>query len=673
MRYKIAILTVFALTLLASSAYAEFSVTPRPFPYEDVLYKEPKDSGKTYDFKRTLTIYNKGDELAYLTSMTGSTTGLGGTNVVVDPNYVGIPPNQSRSVDVIFQVPLTLEEGRNQGTVDISASSGVVAEDIPLEIVITYPEPRIVTEWEYDEAIRDFKVIAGASYVNYLYVSEYYGYKSTSGVNLTIVREGPANVSYGGELGNISAGTTRIVRVNVTIPGKGLVPGEYEIIPNVRAEGTFSKDMKNGKYIIPDPVLSVNTTKIDFGRLTFEAGKDSANASVEIMEAGGYTPIEGLEISVTSGEVGWLSYPRHDYISPNGSARYDFLVFLPVDASLGQKEWILDVSAPYVTSEKILARTIVYFPGIDAAIEELQNLSISEIEDVNSSSSLVDNTIKLLRETRGKVEIREVAMSMSIYSGTKTLLTKLDASSSAIKRGELVEAGEGVIRAKSSLNKIKVGDENLEDETLKRYSSVAVGSAESLWSNMAREVRGILEAKGAEVEDTNYRNSALYYKQVSELYSLEKRSSEAELYAGKQKMLEERYSNALDTAMNRKFEADKQLNSARDGMLEILGGYLILNPLNYDYVSESYKYAAAEYAAAAELYTKAGEIKNRETIDGEFDSIKREWRNVYLTFIIYGAFLVLLTLMFIARVSLGIQRYNDDEKSEHIGEIFVQG
>ena len=176
MRYKgTAIITLAIITLVASSVYAEFSVTPRPFPYEDIIYKEPKASGKTHDFKRTLTIYNRGDTLATLPGMSGSTSDLGGTAITIDPNYIAIPVNDSRRVDVIFHVPPTLEEGRHQGTVDITSSSGTVATAIPIEIIITYPTPKIVTEWEYDDAIQDFKVRAGGSYIDYIHVSEYYG------------------------------------------------------------------------------------------------------------------------------------------------------------------------------------------------------------------------------------------------------------------------------------------------------------------------------------------------------------------------------------------------------------------------------------------------------------------------------------------------------------------
>lgn len=657
--------------LLFVPGLAAAGVSPS-FPSGEVYFEfnEPKGSVQTFDVEKTLILTNPGNESVTFSGLTVAVEGVSGVTVTPEPTTSSAAPGLDEKVTLTFHADSSMAEGEYSGTLEVSGTE-VVERSISITIEIDYPPPTINATW--DPAILE-SLKAGSKLSYTLIVSEVLGYASAEDVNVSIYDIGPAeNIAYSGSLGDFDLLTSKEIEVNFSIPERNLKPGEYSISPFITSSSTIRANAKELNYLIPVPEMEINgstrrTIKIDFGKITFETGKDTGKVTLNINETGGYTPIETLSVSLVNGEDGWITYSEIDYIPAGKSESYDFDIFLPPDASLGLKSWDFKLSTPYAGSKDIHAVVIVSFPGTDEAIASLKNTSI--VTNSTEERNLIRDTISLLETSKDKTQLRKIAMVMSVYSGTHTFLKNL--GTVAGSREESVEAGDAIIRAKAALNKIEIGDQNLKDAELKRYSSKVVSSAGQIWNSEAENILNSLEEGAENKKDSNYKLTALYYDRISKIYALFDEPQNAMKYSEKQGDIEKLYHNSLLEAGGLTRDADSKLDSARKRTFSPgKDTYIVLNPFSYDFVSGAYNDAVDKYEKAEALYRKAGEESDADLLKDELEEITRQKDNIYRTFIVYGSFLGLIFLWFIARVVWGIQHYSQDEMDGRWGDVIT--
>lgn len=669
MRFRFLVLGIFFILIQFSVVHAEYISASFHDPHIEISFNKPKGTVPTFDETRTITIYHENTS-GSITGLSATITGITGMTVSLDKTDIGISGSGEKDVTVTFKASSSMAEGTYSGSLKFNSSDGRISKNWIITVEIHHPNPTIRARW--DESNWG-PIKAGSNFERILTVEEYMGYKNASNVSVFIAEVGPAEISYSKDLGFIGALGFKNVHVNVTIPEHDLRPGEYNLKPIITSTSVITPEPQEAIYEIPVPQLVIEEDSLDLGKITFEPGKDKGAKELTVREAGGFTPIEGITITLTSGEEGWITYPEDDYIPPGESKNYTFVVTLPPDASLGQKEWEFRFDTKYAGSKGIYAWVTVYFPGIEEAIDYLKNLS--EVAESDQERSLIQDTILLLESSKGKTEIRKIAMVMSVYSGTRSLLSDLKEVEASRRGGEFISGGDAIIRANSALNKIKIGDENLKDAELKLYSSKSATSAKKLWSLAAGEILSALEGQVEASRDSNYKLTALCYKRMSRIYSLLGDSEKSKEYAGNQEEMEELYRQTLTSASDSKLEAGEELKEARGNMFKLGEGeeamYFVLNPFAYDTVSGNYKSAIEKYITAEGLYRRAGEVKDADLLRENLETLIKQKKQIQIAFIAYGSLLALLFLWIVARVSLGLQRFRKDDEDGRLGVVVM--
>lgn len=636
------------------------------FPAGEVFinFDKPKGSVNTFTAEEFLILTNSAN-VSDFSGLTVSIEGLSGITVTPNPAS-GTVTDATEKVLLTFFADSTMAEGRYSDDVKLKVSGdGISMESITITIEIKHPLPTINATWDTPNLDN---VKAGSILSNILTVTEVMGYKSVENVAISIFDLGPGeNITYDGTIGDFDPLSSKDIRVNITIPRRGLKPGRYSIVPRINSSVEVTANLMELKYTIPSPKMEIRPSGIDFGKITFETGKDSETVAVNVSEIGGYTPIEKLSISLLKGEDGWISYPEWDYIPPGESKNYNFGIFLPPDASLGLKNWEFELNTLYGGSRNIQAVVIVSFPGTDEAIAYLKNTS--SVTGSAAEESLTSETISLLEISKGKTQLRKIAMVMSVYSGTRTFLSNLK----TYKNTEnLIEAGDSIVRAKAALTKMQIGDQNLQDAELKIHSGKIVSSTEQLWESEARNILKTLQEKAESEKNSNYKLTALYYNRIGKVLTLLNEPQNSEQYFENQEVVEELYHNSLLNAGTLTQNANSQLASAREKTI-LLGEdtYIVINPFAYDFVSKDYRESIDKFEQAEALYRRAGEESDAELLRAEREKIAVQKNNIYRTFALYGSFLGLLTLWFISRVVWGLQMYFKDEREGRWGDVIT--
>jgi hypothetical protein len=658
------------LLLILSGAASAQNVDAFPSFTADIItfqFDKPKGSVDFFEVNETLTFYNYDNESsAAITGLRVTVNNITGVSAVVTQDSLSVPPLQSREVNITFRANSTIDEGTYAGSISVSAQSGVTETSFNINVKIIHPPATINATWEYGWG----NVRAGSNFTKVLVVGEVMGYKAAKNVSVSITHQGPAKLSYTSFLGDFSPFENKSMGVNVSIPARGLTPGSYPLTITISSPTNISTGFENTSYVIPTPQMVLSNTTIDLGRITFEAGKESSEKTLFVQEIGGYTPIEGLKITLVSGEVGWITYPEENYIPPGGTGKYTFRVFLPQDGTLGEKTWRYTLTTDYAGSKELLAKVLVYFPGIEEALSYLRG--VEQIAEYPKSKDIITSTANLLEKSKGIVEAKKIVSVMSIYSGTRSFLSDINDAVKNHRFKRLAAAGDSIVRAHRSLTKMKVGEENLDDEELLSLTKDGVASAEDVWKSASEDILESLEREAAVARESNYKFAVLYYKRISQIYTLQGEQAKAEEYSALQREMEKLYSESLTLAAESRAYADREKEKALEKTLRIRDASFVINPLSYDAVSESLENAIANYEKAERLYRVAGETKDADLLAGKISELKAQRDAIETSFLIYGLFLTALFVGFLIRASLALQRYRLDEEDGTLGNIVMK-
>jgi hypothetical protein len=653
-----------ALLIFIPGLAAGATVSPS-FPSGTVYFdfNKPNSSVDTFAKVETLILTNAGNLSVTFTDLNVTITGIDGVTVAPALTSKAVGGSTPEKVNLTFTADSSMSEGEYVGSLKVSGVN-VDTRSLAITVEINHPLATINATWN-PTGLGNVK--AGSNFSYTLTVSEVMGYQPAKSVNVSIFEFGPVeNLVYSGILGDFGPLASKDIKVTFEVPDRGVDPGTYSITPRITSASVVKANSKELNYTVPSPTMEVNPIAIDFGKITFETGKDRSTVSLNISETGGYTPIEGITVTLSSGDENWISYSDIDYVPAGGSKSFDFGIFLPGDASLGVKNWDFELDTSHAGSKAVDASVIVTFPGTEEAIANLENTS--RVTGTETEDNLIKDTISLLENSKDKTQLRKIAMVMSVYSGVRTFLSNIGI---AVGSGEnLVDAGDAIIRAKAALNKMEIGDNNIDDAELKIHSSKAVAYAKDMWESQTSSVLLSLEENAESEKDSNYKLTAVYYNRISEIYSILGEPENAEKYSEKEKEIEELYHETLLEASALTVDADNKLEAAREKTFSPgENTYIVLNPFSYDFVSGSYESAILNYESAGLLYKKAGEESDANHLDDELAEITRQKNNIFRAFIVYGSLLGLVFLWFVGRAIWGLQQYTKDEMDSYWGDV----
>ncbi len=669
MRALSALLVMFLLIAAPASAQVTAS-----FGYDEVefYFDKPKDEVSYFETNLTLWFSNADNESAAMVSnleakLYGEAVDKG-MSVTLEKTSLRIEPEDSSYLLISFRAPPGVAEGSYDAKLEVKGDytyltkggSYSLLREFHITVRIEHPPPTLEATWDLAEW---GKLRAGQSFERTLTVREIYGYAGASNVTLYLSRRGPVNLTHPQDIGDIPAGGSKSVKVKIQVPERHLRPGDYWVAP--RIVGEYPAEVatrEQANYTIPRPEMKLSSTRINFGRITFEVGKDAATASIIVSETGGYTPIEGLKISQVKGEEGWVAPSRIDYIPPGGNATLNFTLLLPPDASLGKKIWIFSIAAGYAGSAEILGKATVYFPGLEEAersLDKVPSLPYPEARDV------VQNLRGLVMGAKEATELREIAMVMSVYSGATSFLNIL---AGAEGKDERVER---IILARGSLNRAKIGSEGLEDKNLRKYAIPVVEALEEVWSREARNAGRALEKEIEERGD--YRSAVLDYKKLKTLYLYLGDAEKAKEYATKQEEMERAYFNALSEAMSLLKASEQEMEAAKGLSFNIKEVSIVVNPFHYERVVAHYQKAISSVERAKILLERAGEGEEAELLQVKLEELRKGKRTLEGIFRGYLGLLTLFFLWFVARATLGLLRWVRDSEALAEGDVLLGG
>ncbi len=661
---KFSLILAAILIALPSVIYADEAVVIFTDQTIDILFNKPKGAVASFTVEKSLKL-STGNYTSNVAGLRAYVTNISDLTVALNETSLSLERYSSKTVRINFTVPSTMGEGTYRGILSIT-DTDVSSYTTALTLNIVYPNATLITTWDQNLG----SVRAGTTFTRVLNISELMGYKSASDVSVELLELGPADFNYTGFLGEIPGFGSRNMNITVNVPERYLIPDTYPITTLIKSTSNISVNASAANYTIPPPVMAVSEASLDLGKITFEPGKDASEKTLIVKETGDYTPIEGLKISLTSGEAGWISYSEGDYISRGSSKDYAFKIYLPPDAKIEKKNWVFRITTDYAGSKDIPAKVIVYFPGIEEALSYLRGKG--QVGGHAEATSLIENSISLLEKLKGVTETKKIAMAMSVYTGARAFITNLEEAVQGQNEGNANKVGDAAIRAKTALNRMKIGNENLGDKELNVYSNVSVASAAKIWLSTAQSALTLLSEKAEASKDSNYKFTALYYRRMGKLYALLGDSGRAEEYSKKQKSMEELYTATINSAINDKNEAEKELDSARESMLHIGGSYFVLNPFAFDFVMSKYDSSIKRYFNAERLYRNAGESGDADLARDIGGAAAKQRDSIYRSFLVYGIFLVALFVGFLIRASIGFQNFKRDEEDGKIGEIILK-
>ncbi len=650
--------SLFTLELAYADIGVHFEAFNAPFSFN---FDKPRGTVSGYSENRTMIFINAENATVTVSNLVASTD-IAGFSVAMHQTSFQIPGEEEVLIGATFTAGPNMTEGTHTGRFIITGSG--VNYNSSMRVRITWPKPALAANWDTN----NWGDLPAGSEINRTFViKETVGYHPVPDVALALDARGPVLVGFEGSLGNISPYETRNVTVNLKTPETGLPPGTYRVDPRLSAGGNTSVRVEDATYTIQEPKFSVDKSSINFGSITFETGKDSALDSVTLRESGGYTPVEGIALDLSLGEVGWITHSYLDYLAPNSSVPIVFLLRLPPEASLGEKAWEFQLNTTYSGTHKIRVRASVYFPGIEDAIK-IVKIS-ANIPEVNESQTILNNSLLLLQNSRGKTDIGEIAQVVSIYSGSLSLINLIREAREA-RSQDLDKAGATIVLAKSALNKIKIGNYNIKDPELRTFSSEILSAADEMWNIHALDIVGIIGDLARTNERENYKRATIFFKRGAEIYTLLGEKT-AEEFRIKQIAMESKYKDSIEEAAKLERDGGIELSTARAKMFNIGDFYLLLNPFSYEEARNNYNNAIAKYMEAVELYRIAGEQGNSELLSRELEKVLRQERIFRTAFIIYGFSLTAVFFFFIARVTLGLQYFREDDSDTDIGEVVL--
>ncbi|MFH0817594.1 MAG: hypothetical protein V1909_03080, partial [Candidatus Micrarchaeota archaeon] len=355
-----------------------------------------------------------------------------------------------------------------------------------------------------------------------------------------------------------------------------------------------------------------------------------------------------------------------------------FSVSISDNASIGAKEWVFGVSSKTTLEITLVARAEVYFIGIEDALTELEKTrDYLVIAKFTQAETLKADAEAMLNGMRGgNASIAETATAMSLHGGAVSLLSQMEEANLHFSKGNSLEAGRNLLGAKMSLERIsssyrlaKVKDTVL----LGRMSALYLASVD-FWNvsspAMLSAIEGDAYASETKNESRNYMKAAEYYSILEQIYSQDNGTSAN--FGMKAAEMEKMYSDSIEKAGELKASAKRLLLLARGETTQVGQSRLILNPLSYRKVVDNYKFSLEDYEAALGLYRVSGQQNELNLVLSEMGAVESEYQFADVAFKVGSVGISILLIIGMMRISVGMQRYREDEEDMETGDVMVR-
>ncbi len=643
---KLRLLFVVLLALNSCHALAQPTI---PFSEVYFYFDAPRSQVSHFYINKSIDLIggDTGVNVQDLTAVLDGDIKNIGLSAYFERKSVYVPANSTVNLILTFKIPSSAKRGKYRGSITIQGSGiNTVTKDIVVEV--EHPPPTVRLLWDNPQM---GSVRAGEGYTKKLTVEEYYGYRDAGNVTISIPPTGPVSISPEQISAYLKAGEKKTFNIKITVHNRSIIPGNYTISPQVKAEFSLSvKEVQTLKYNLPYPVLIFNPKTVDFGRLTFEPGKDVAEKTLAIKEGSGYTPLENLKLSVEEGE-NWIQIESPEYVPPGGNATAKLKLTLPPYATLGAKEWKIGLRASYIDKVEIPAKVIVYFPGLEEASKELNSLK-PEDERIKKA---VELTSQIVQNAKSETEVGRISSALLVYTGVRSFYEQMQLS------GDTFSKARQLVLAGKSLSRIKAGS------TFYNEASQIYTLLREVWMEKYRKTKEVLEK---EAEEGNLREKAISYKYLK-LLSMSA-GEPYEGYAKEQKKAEKEYARNIGDAYSSRSRAEQFLHRASRLCLVLGDNYIVLNPFVYEKVVNLLESAKSESVKAEELFSQAGEeeeLRVQHRFTQKITEIEERTKQLFNALL---AFLIIFFSAYLALVTLGVQRYIRDEEEVRIGDVILR-
>ncbi len=486
-----------------------------------VKFDKPKGSQVTYALgEKSFTIKNDG--LLPMQNVKITKSGdLSSWTTVSQTDISSIPAlTKSSEIAVRIEIPETAQEKTYQGYIKIT-SENAGEKTISFSVRVIYP-----VEVNIDLIKSDIKdrLKAGNSYESILKIKETMGYKGTGKISVRISGfPNWMNVEGINHISNIDAGgEAPPITIRVTVPERNVIPGKYN------GGVTLSNDyIDRGSRIykfnfeIPFPKMSVNKTNFTY---IIDPGNKEGE-KFRISETDGYTPIEGLGISLTKCKrttkqgreesfdrlKNWVQFSGINGYIRQGNSN-DVSISINTNKEYGTGEYICEgkITTNYAGEKTLNIKFILPDVSITDTIKELESKLKYATNDYEKN--IISSTITLLEKIRA-----DISSSDFISSYVFSFLTSAQKIKNKTNVNDYDEAYKEVEKMISQENSIRGLKSNSKYRKYRTEITDIEKNVDVYFKNIVGDLLNHFKNKGDKTKDNNMLSSVEQYNKALDL------------------------------------------------------------------------------------------------------------------------------------------------------------
>lgn len=475
---------------------------------------------------------------------------------------------------------------------------------------------------------------------------------------------------------SIAARSSDNLAITVMAPSttsEGRYTSKIKVDAGAAGTETFDLDIMI-KYGI---VMDVSISNIDFGKVQIY---EKQSKSIIVSEELGYKSIEGITLSYTPIKIygpdsNFMSSNSINHI-PAAESRtiYSNLLFNGNAKPYKVYKWNLIITSNN-TGSKTIPITASMGLGVD---ERLGKLELLEKESSGDSEKIVKNIYTALTfsddETKKHPDttLSELITVISLTDSTIDLVESYNEANKLILQKNHDSAIDYLIRGSIDVKMIETYSEQITNNQIKENINFI-----KITSN---EMMGVL----IQNEASYYENNILISPNVntlqkmnanyrlSELWGLLGNTEKESEYENKADEQNKEYNILVDSAKSKRLDAEKSISKLQSGILSKWGDtYVLLNPFNYDMLSDTHDNIIDDYNSAEDQYRLAGETGMANKTHLRFNQIMDTFQKTFLVFYIMTSFYVLLFAGVLTKSVRGLNSYKRDTEEVQLGNYLI--
>ncbi|SFC15045.1 NPCBM-associated, NEW3 domain of alpha-galactosidase [Halobiforma haloterrestris] len=462
----------------------------------------------------------------------------------------------------------------------------------------------------------------------------------------------------------IDARSTETVDVVVTA-STGLSEGDYDFSATASASdysvesGSYDGDLE----IVHDTRIAVES--VSLGDVPIGEG-ERVTATVE--EELGYNDIYDLEMTLEEGPDDWLTVQS----APGGllageSDTVRFALEFDTDAELGTNyEWTYEFDSEDAESERM---TIVAAP-VPLDLDPIRDdLSGHDGPVADGTLEMVETMDSQMRA--GEADGDDVSTILTFGSASTLYLDASEEATDLLDDGQYDEAQAEIVQASAAYNTMTLYAERLEGDELRADSDEVLATAENDLAGLIDEQEAYYEQQ-LESGDLSLLEEATIQRNLARVVLLqgdEERAAELESDA---EAAFEDYSEAVATGESAAQEADEVWESMEsEQFVTVLGQPLLLNPAEYDTVTDRTAALHESYDESVAAFEDAGESSRAEAVATEHETrasaLETARLSLFLAIGVYG----LVAAAIVTRTARRMYWYLQDARESVTGDFLV--